>query len=99
MDAMRRLLSKIMRPDPRKCEETSALMSDYLDGELGIDARKRVERHVRFCHRCHTVLANLRKTLGRLRGLRDTEPPSGGDADAVAGRIAQSWRERAEPRG
>jgi anti-sigma factor RsiW len=75
-------------------EETRALMSDYLDGELDADGRRRVERHVRFCHRCHTVLANLRQTIGRLRGLRDGEP-GGEDPDAVGARIAQSWRERA----
>ncbi|HLG08002.1 MAG TPA: zf-HC2 domain-containing protein [Gaiellaceae bacterium] len=91
---MRRLLNKVMRPNPRKCEETRALMSDYVEGELDADVRKRVERHVRFCHRCHTVLGNLRNTVGRLRGLRDAAP-AGEHPDAVASRIAQDWRERA----
>lgn len=95
MDTMRRLLSKVMRPDPRKCEETRALMSDYVDGELDEHDRKRVERHVRFCHRCHTVLGNLRQTLGRLRGLHEVEPTGADDPDAVAVRIASSWREHA----
>ncbi len=94
MDTMRRLLSKVMRPNPRKCEETRALMSDYVDGELDADGRRRVERHVRFCHRCHTVLGNLRQTLGRLRGLQNSGS-AGEDPDAVAARIAESWRERA----
>ena len=94
MDTLRRLLNKVMRPNPRKCEETRALMSDYVEGELDADVRKRVERHVRFCHRCHTVLGNLRNTVGRLRGLRDAAP-AGEDPDAVASRIAQGWRERA----
>ncbi len=95
MDAMRRTLSKVMRPDPRKCEETRALMSDYVEGDLEAAARKRVERHVRFCHRCHIVLRNLRQTLGGLRGLKGSNPPDADDADTVAARIAQSWRERA----
>ncbi len=94
MDTMRRLLSKVMRPNPRKCEETRALMSDYVDGELDADDRRRVERHVRFCHRCHAVLGNLRQTLGRLRGLQGSAH-AGEDPDAVAARIADSWRERA----
>jgi anti-sigma factor RsiW len=94
MDTLRRLLNKVMRPNPRRCEETRALMSDYVEGELETDGRKRVERHVRFCLRCHTVLGNLRTTMGRLRGLRDAEP-AGEDPDAVASRIAQGWRERA----
>lgn len=91
---MRRLLSKVMTPDPRKCEETRALMSDYVDGELDVDRRKHVERHVRFCHRCHSVLGNLRRTVARLRGLQDTAP-AGDDPEVVASRIAQGWRERA----
>jgi anti-sigma factor RsiW len=95
MDTMRRLLSKVMRPNRRKCEETRALMSDYVDGELDPDGRKRVERHVRFCHRCHTVLSNLRQTLGRLRGLQETEPAGGDDPDAIAVRVARGWREQA----
>ena len=95
MGTMRRLLSKVMRPDPRKCEETRALMSDYVDGELVVEDRKRVERHVRFCHRCHTVLDNLRLTLGRLRGLHEVEPVGSDDPDAVAARIASGWREQA----
>ena len=94
MDTMRRLLSKVMKPNPRKCEETRALMSDYVDGELDAESRRSVERHVRFCHRCHTVLGNLRQTLGRLRGLQSSKP-AGEDPDAVAARIAESWRERA----
>jgi anti-sigma factor RsiW len=92
LDTVRRLLSKVMRPDPRKCEETRALMSDYLEGELDADRRRRVEGHVRFCHRCHTVLGNLRETLARLRGLQSS---TGEDSDVAAARIAERWRERA----
>lgn len=95
MHTMRRLLSTVMRPNRRKCEEVRALMSDYVDAELDIDSRKRVERHVRFCHRCHTVLANLRQTLGGLRGLRADEPVGGEDPDVVAARVARGWREQA----
>jgi len=91
---MRRLLSKVMRPNPRKCEETRALMSDYVGGELDMQDRKRVERHVRFCHRCHTVLGNLRQTLRRLRGLHESEPAGGDEPEAVAARVARGWREQ-----
>jgi anti-sigma factor RsiW len=95
MDTMRRLLSKIMRPNPRTCEEARALMSEYVDGELDEDDRVRVERHVRFCDRCHTVLGNLRQTLGHLRGLHDVEPTDADDIDEVATRVATGWRDRA----
>jgi len=95
MDAMRRLLSKLMRPNRRKCEEVRALLSEYVDDELDREDRRRVERHVRFCHRCHTVLGNLRQTLGGLRGLRAEDPAGGEDPDAVAARVARGWREQA----
>jgi anti-sigma factor RsiW len=95
MRVMRRALSKVMRPNPRRCEEARSLMSAYLDGELDHTERARLERHVRFCERCHTVLDNLRGTLGRLRGLQASDPPGGPDADALAERIAHAWRDRA----
>jgi anti-sigma factor RsiW len=70
-------------------------MSDYVDGDLDRVGRRRVERHVRFCHRCHTVLDNLRQTLARLRALREVEPVSGADPDAVTARVVSGWREQA----
>jgi anti-sigma factor RsiW len=94
MSVLRRLWSKVMRPDPRKCEEARALMSDYLDGELDAERRRQLERHVRFCQRCHTVLRNLRQTLARLRNLREAAPAEE-DVDALAARIAEGWRRRA----
>jgi anti-sigma factor RsiW len=80
-----------MRPDPRACEEARALMSDYLDGELEDGPRRKLERHVRFCPRCHTVLANLRETVRGLRGMRDAERHDK-DAEAVTARIVRRWR-------
>jgi anti-sigma factor RsiW len=91
---MRKLLAKLMRPNPRKCEDARALMSDYLDGELDPEQRKRLERHVRFCARCHTVLGNLRQTLTRLHALQPSEPAEAAD-DALTDRIARGWREHA----
>ncbi|MFO7573270.1 MAG: zf-HC2 domain-containing protein [Gaiellaceae bacterium] len=90
---MRSLLGKLMKPDPRECEETRALMSDYVDGDLDDELRRRVERHVRFCPRCHAVLGNLRETLARLRGLGDDRP--GDEEEAVAARVSRAWRDRA----
>jgi anti-sigma factor RsiW len=95
MDAMRKALSKVMRPNRRRCEQARSLMSDYVDGELEPAERKRLERHVRFCDRCHIVLGNLRQTLGRLRTLQASDPPGATDADALGERIGRAWRERA----
>jgi anti-sigma factor RsiW len=95
MSWMRRFLNKLMRPDPRKCEQARALMSDYLDNELDTGTRKQVERHVRFCQRCHIVLHNLRQTMGRLSGMQRRDPPGAADPNAAVARIAQSWRDQA----
>ena len=95
MDAMRKAISKVMRPNPSRCEHARSLMSDYVDGDLAPADRKRLERHVRFCDRCHTVLGNLRQTLGRLRRRQTADPPGAADADAVAERIGRAWRDQA----
>ena len=51
-------------------------MSDYLDGELGQQTARRLERHVRWCPNCRRMLANLRRTIGGLRALRDQSTPA-----------------------
>ena len=63
-------------------------MSPYLDGELGVTRRSRMERHVRECAECRALLAALRRMLSALRRL----PPPAGGADAIE--IAASVRVR-----
>ncbi len=92
---MRRLLSKLMKPDPRECEEVRALMSDHVDGELEPALQRRVGDHVRFCPRCRRVLSNLQHTLGGLSRLRDALPATA-DSDEVAERVRSAWRERVD---
>jgi anti-sigma factor RsiW len=49
---------------------THAHLSDYLDGELGADQRKRVDAHVAICPNCTRVLGTLRWMLEGLHRLR-----------------------------
>ncbi len=84
-----------LKRDLRKCEEVRGLMSDYVDGELADESRRRVERHVHFCRPCSRVLANLRRTLGRLSRLAQATPPEAEDAQEVAERIRNAWRKEA----
>lgn len=44
-------------------------MSDYLDDELPVDGRMRMERHLGECHECRRLLAGLRRTLAALHRL------------------------------
>ena len=67
-------------------------MSDYLDGELSLSQRRRMQQHAQECPDCRRHLAMLRRMLTALHGLA---PPVGG-ADAL--QIAASVRLRlAEP--
>jgi len=74
---MRPTLNPVKRHRDR-CRETRAQMSAYLDGELGEQTAARLERHVRWCPNCGRMLANLRRTLGGLRALRDLSTPADG---------------------
>ncbi len=91
---MTRLFRRPMKPDPRECEEVRSLFSDYADGELGPEERRRVEDHVGFCPRCRQVLANLRHTLERLGRLGEA-PAAAPDPEGVGERLRRAWRERA----
>jgi anti-sigma factor RsiW len=54
-------------------------MSEFLDGELASPRRARLERHVRHCPECRSLLGSLRRTIGALQRL----PPVGGDSRAL----------------
>ncbi len=92
---MKRFLNKLRRRNTLECEEMRALMSDYVDGELEDEQRRRVDEHVGFCQPCRTVLANLRETLTRLGLLKDVTPQGADDPEVVTERIRQGWREQA----
>jgi anti-sigma factor RsiW len=69
-------------------------MSDYLDGELAVTGRGRMELHLGECEECRRLLAGLRAIVNGLHRL----PAPGGGAGAV--QIAASVRLRLqEPPG
>jgi anti-sigma factor RsiW len=78
---------------PRDHRFTAEHASDYVDGTLDDAGRDRVERHARFCPRCHALLRGLRRVLGAMRDLgRAGDRPAGHSvAPAVIARL------RAEP--
>jgi anti-sigma factor RsiW len=59
--------------------------SEYLDGELSEDGRRRVERHTSACPQCRALLASLRRMLDTLPRLAATPAPS--LADGVIERL------------
>ena len=66
---------------------TDARFSAYLDRELSMQERHRLEAHAGICPECKRMLATLRKTLEGLRDLsRDSSPPTD-LADSVIERL------------
>lgn len=76
-----------------ECEHVRELMSEYVDGELAPQEHARVERHVSFCPRCRTVLANLRLTVHALGALGSGRTAADDDATETA---LRAWREHAD---
>jgi hypothetical protein len=48
----------------------------YLEGDLSLGERSRVDAHIEHCAECADELRELRATVGLLRGLSDPEPPA-----------------------
>lgn len=66
-------------------------MSEFLDEELVVAARTRMERHLGDCPECERLLAGLRAVV---QGLGRLPAPTGGAAGADAARIAALVRGR-----
>lgn len=62
-------LNPIVRRRER-CREARELLSDYLDDELDRERQRAVERHLRWCPKCHRTTQNLSRTIAALNQLR-----------------------------
>jgi anti-sigma factor RsiW len=58
------------------CRECAEFLSDYLEGDLAIEAREVFERHLSLCPNCVTYLEQFRATVlaGRAAFGDDSEP-------------------------
>ena len=66
---------------------TQTQMSEYLDGGVPADGRRRIEGHVGACPQCRRLLATLRRTVENLRLL--SAEPRPGVADGVVQRLRE----------
>jgi predicted anti-sigma-YlaC factor YlaD len=57
---------------PITCHEVVAILTDYLEGALSEEDRRRVEDHLAICDGCTNYLEQLRDTI-RLTGMIDEE--------------------------
>ncbi len=46
-----------------QCRELLGSLSDYIDGTLGEQLCREIERHMSECHNCRVVVDTLRKTI------------------------------------
>lgn len=61
-----------MSEQPITCHEVVAILTDYLEGALSEEDRRRVEDHLAICDGCTNYLEQLRDTI-RLTGMIDEE--------------------------
>jgi predicted anti-sigma-YlaC factor YlaD len=59
------------------CKTVIANLSNYLDGEAAPEMRRKIEKHLRGCHRCTAVYDSTRKMLVITGDERVFEIPAG----------------------
>lgn len=74
--------------DDMPCQELVEVATEWLEGVLGPDERRRVEAHLALCDGCDDYVAQLRATIVALGDLRDA-PPSAATRDAVLRRLGE----------
>jgi anti-sigma factor RsiW len=68
------------------CIEVVELVSDYLEGTLDADTRRRVEEHLALCPPCVTYVEQVRATvaaLGRLEPAEALSPEAVSELEAA----------------
>lgn len=58
------------------CADIVKLITDYNEGRLTPDERRRFEEHVAICPPCRSFLAQMRTTVDLLGELREEDVPS-----------------------
>jgi anti-sigma factor RsiW len=66
------------------CEGLLGSLSDYIDGELGAELCRQIEKHIAECDDCHIVVDTTRKTIDLVYASND---PQTGLPDEVRNRL------------
>ena len=79
--------------DEMACRELVEVVTDYLDGTLSDDDRRRFEAHLEECPYCAEYVEQMRQTAGALGGLDGEGLSPEARAELLA--AFRGWRERA----
>ena len=58
------------------CKKAVTLLTEYLEGALGVDERAMLERHLAWCDWCMTYFDQLRDTMRAAASLRQDDIPA-----------------------
>jgi anti-sigma factor RsiW len=72
------------------CREVIELLSNYIDGALSPDDRRRVDEHLALCDGCATYLEQMRETI-RITGMVTEEQVPEPDKNALLDAF-RDWR-------
>jgi anti-sigma factor RsiW len=62
------------RPDPLVCREFVELVTDYLEGTLPDEERRRMDAHLAECEGCTGYLEDMRLLVGALEATPESPP-------------------------
>jgi anti-sigma factor RsiW len=74
------------------CKELVELVTDYLEGALSSEDRKRFEVHFSACDGCTAYLQQMRKTIQTLGNLQENSLSSQAKENLL--RLFQNWKTR-----
>jgi hypothetical protein len=86
------------QPNPMRCSQFEALLSDALDGTLPQEARQAFEGHAQACPACGPMLAEAREGMLWLNALEEVEPPRNLVHNILAATTAAEAKEPAKVR-
>ena len=55
------------------CESLLGSLSDYVDGELGAELCREIEKHIADCENCRIVVDTTRKTIDLVHALNNPQ--------------------------
>jgi anti-sigma factor RsiW len=73
-----------------RCRELVELVTDYFEGALSAEDRRRFEAHVAACDGCAAYVEQLRATRAALGGLSEEHVPE--EIASELGAVFRDWR-------